>query len=256
MNALLAQIAPEAGSPEGSARRAAAAIEANPAVDLAVFPELYLGGYRLDDLDSIACDRDGAELGEIGAACAARRTAAIVGFAERVAPRPYNAVACFDRSGELRAVSRKVQLFGAEARAFAPGERMTVVELAGRKVAPLICFDLEFPELARSAALAGADLLIAASANMHPFGHEHLVHCQARALENRLPLLYVNRCGEEAGISFVGESRAVGSDGVVLVQAGAAETQTTVAVGAAGADDERVDYLGFDPRRVPVDVVP
>ena len=41
---------------------------------------------------------------------------------------------------------------------------------------------------------------------MEPFYADHLIARQARALDNRLPHLYVNRCGGEAGLEFVGGS--------------------------------------------------
>ena len=47
----------------------------------------------------------------------------------------------------------------------------------------------------RALALAGAELLVTASANMEPFGPDHEIATRARALENRLPHVYVNAIG-------------------------------------------------------------
>ncbi|HEX6227970.1 MAG TPA: nitrilase-related carbon-nitrogen hydrolase [Solirubrobacterales bacterium] len=255
MRALLAQLDPEPGALAENAAQAAAAIREHPEVDLAVFPELFLSGYRLEDMEAVACEVDGLELGVIATACAAAGTAAIVGFVERDGTKFRNAAACFDSAGEHVATYRKSQLFGAEADAFAPGECLLVVELAGRSVAPLICFDIEFPELARAAAVAGADLLVTVAANMEPFKREHLIHTTARALENRVPHLYVNRVGHESGFDFVGGSRAIDSDGVVLVEADGPGPQLFEAeVGAQGTADDRVDYLAFEPSRPRVTV--
>ncbi|MFN8163550.1 MAG: nitrilase-related carbon-nitrogen hydrolase [Solirubrobacterales bacterium] len=255
MRALLAQLTPEPGALAENVMRAADAIRSHAEVAIAVFPELFLSGYRLDDLDSVACEAAGPELGEVAAACAAADTAAIVGFTERDGSWFRNSAACIDRDGELVGTFRKAQLFGAEAGAFTEGERLLVVELAGRAVAPLICFDVEFPELARAAAMAGADLLVTVAANMEPFGREHLIHTTARALENRTPHLYVNRGGREGGFEFVGESRAIDSDGAVIVEAAGGEDELLVAeVGPRRSTDARVDYLAFEPSRLPVDV--
>ena len=106
-----------------------------------------------------------------------------------------------------------------------------MTELAGLRVGPLICFDMEFPELARALARAGADLLVTASANMEPFYSDHQIASQARALDNRLPHLYCNRCGVEAGLVFVGGSRAVRSDGTIAAQAGGGEELLAADVG-------------------------
>jgi predicted amidohydrolase len=254
MRALLAQLAPGGESPGADARRVADAIRSHPEAELAVFPELFLGGYRLESPAAIACDPDGEELGTIAAACAETHTAAIVGFLERRPLGFADSVACIDETGAPAAVYRKVQLFGDEAATFRPGAWLEVVELAGRRVAPLICFDVEFPELARAVALAEADLLVTCAANMEPFGREHRLHATARALENRVPHLYVNRVGSEAGMRFVGESCAIDADGVVTREAGDAEETLLVEVGERGVDDARVDYLSFEPTRMPVEV--
>lgn len=212
--------------------------------DLVAFPELYLSGYRLDELEPVACRADGAELGAIADVAAAARRAVVIGFVERLDRGFANSVACFDERGNLAGVYRKLRLFGREAAAFRAGESLLVVKIAGRAVAPLICFDLEFPELARAAALAGADLLLSVAANMEPFGREHLVHTAARALENRVPHLYVNRVGRESSFDFVGGSRSVGSDGSVAIEAdGRGARLLPVEVGSAGVDDDRIDYL-------------
>lgn len=255
MLALLAQLTPSGESPGVDARRVADVIRAHPEAEIAAFPELFLGGYRLGNPDAIACDPEGEELATIAAACAETGTAALVGFLERQPLGFHDSVACIDEAGAMATVYRKVQLFGSEAEVFRAGTWLEVVELAGRRVAPLVCFDLEFPELARAAAMAGADLLVTCAANMEPFGREHRLHAQARALENRVPHLYVNRLGKEEGSRFVGESCAVDADGVVIGAAGGDEEELLlVEIGKAGAADARVDYLSFEPTRIPVEV--
>jgi predicted amidohydrolase len=254
VRALLAQLTPAPGLVSDNAARAARTIRSNPQVDLVVFPELFLSGYRARDLGEVACDGDSRELDEVAEACASAGSAAIVGFVERDAQGFRNAAACIDRDGSIAAIYRKAQLFGEEAEAFAPGEWLLVVELAGRAVAPLICFDVEFPELARATAMAGADLLVTVAANMEPFAHDHRVHAAARALENRIPHLYVNRGGSESGFDFVGESRALRADGTIDAEATGDEELLEVEVGPSGSDDDRVDYLSFEPSRLPVEV--
>ena len=83
-----------------------------------------------------------------------------------------------------------------------------ILELAGRRAAPLICFDIEFPEPGRQLALAGAELLVTASANMDPFFIDHAVGAVAGARE-QAPHLYANLVGSGDGLVFVGASRSV-----------------------------------------------
>jgi predicted amidohydrolase len=49
-------------------------------------------------------------------------------------------------------VYRKTHLFGEERERFVPGDSLAPVELAGRRLGPMICFDVEFPEVARTLA--------------------------------------------------------------------------------------------------------
>jgi predicted amidohydrolase len=255
VRALLAQLIPTSGRPAENAARAASVIRSHPQADLVVFPELFLSGYRLTDLDRVASEGEAPELREIAGACAAAESAAIVGLVEGDVQGFRNAAACIDRDGTIAGIYRKAQLFGAEAEVFTPGDRLVVVELCGWAVSPLICFDVEFPELARAAAMAGAELLVTVSANMHPFGREHRIHTMARALENRLPHLYVNRGGTETGFRFVGESCGVGSDGLITAEAaGSEEELLEVEIRRNDSVDERVDYLSFEPVRLPVEI--
>jgi predicted amidohydrolase len=82
-----------------------------------------------------------------------------------------------------------------------------------------ICYDIRFPESARSLALAGADL-IAHSANWPSEAAilaEHFV--AVRACENRVFFAAANRGDAENGTSFAGGSRVAGIDGEVLCAA-------------------------------------
>jgi predicted amidohydrolase len=162
-------------------------------------------------------------------------------------------VACIDRDGALAGVYRKTQLFGAEHEAFSPGSELFLVDLAGRRVAPLVCFDVEFPEPARQLAVAGAELIAVSSANMEPFYVDHEVGTRARAVENRLPVVYANAVGELAGLVFVGGSRSIAPSGDLLAEEPEADERLILAeVGEPGIDDERVDYLRYLPAPLPI----
>lgn len=257
MKALLAQLACRIGDVAGNTRRAVEAIRSHPEADIAVFPELYLSGYTYRDLDEVARDPESAELAEIGSAGAESGTAVVVGFAERHSQGVSISAACFDQDGSLAGVYRKTNLFESEADAgFVEGEEFLILELAGRRVAPLICFDIEFPEPARQVALAGADLLVTASANMDPFYIDHAVGTVARAHENRLPHLYANLVGEGDGLVFVGGSRSIAPTGETLAEASKdREELLLVPVAELGGFDERTDYPKYIRPPRPVRVV-
>jgi predicted amidohydrolase len=227
-----------------NAERAAQTIAEQPDADLAVFPELYLSGYSLRGLEQVSREPHADELRLIQAAAAATRTAVLIGFAERCEDGYGNSAACIDEAGRLVAIYRKTLLFGAEADVFTAGKELVVVSLAGRKVAPLICFDIEFPEPARRVAQAGAELITTISANFDPFAIDHEIPTLSRAMENRLPHLYCNMVGASDGFEFVGGSRSMSPLGEVLYQAPAdREDVAIVPVADRTGVDGRADYL-------------
>lgn len=254
MLAVLAQLASVEGDVRANAERAAAVLAEHPEADIAVFPELFLSGYTTSGFDALARRLDALELRLVAEAAAKSSTAVLIGFAEeRASGRPANSAACIDRDGRLAAVYRKTQLFGAEQEAFEPGERLMVVELAGKRVGPLVCFDAEFPEPARALALAGAELLAVSSANMEPFYVDHEVGTRARALENRLPLVYANAVGNLNGMTFVGGSRSIGPSGEILAEASEPKERLLLApIGLDEEIDDRVDYLQHLPGKLEV----
>jgi predicted amidohydrolase len=233
--ALLAQLASTPGQLQANAERAVETLGTYPDVDLAVFPELFLGGYDLTLVPESARAPDSPEVRAIAAAAATASTAVVVGFAERAEDGSlFNSVACIDRDGSLAGIYRKTRLFGAEPEVFDAGDRQCLVRLAGMDVGPLICFDIEFPEPARELAAAGAELLVTASANMVPFGPDHEVATRLRAAENRLPHLYANGVGDIGGFRLVGGSRSVDAAGAVLADAGSADELLLVVPVAEG----------------------
>lgn len=246
MHALLAQLAPAPADARRNLATVRALLEAHPEADLAVFPELFLQGYDPERAAALAVSRDDPLVEEMCAVAAANDTALVIGFAERTDREPANALACIDRDGTLAATYRKAHLFGErESAAFVAGDALVVTHLAGVAVGVLLCFDVEFPEVARSLARAGAHLLVTAAANMDPYGPDHALAVRARALDNRLHHLYANRCGAEAGLVFIGGSAAIAPDGSVVAIAGRDEDVVTVDLDPERRDDvsAEVDYL-------------
>jgi predicted amidohydrolase len=166
-----------------------------------------------------------------------------VGAAERTPAGVANSALCIDRTGELAGVYRKTHLFGAETEAYVPGDSLATVALEGRRLGVMICFDMEFPEVARTLAADGADVLVTISANPAPFELDHDLFARTRALENGLPHVYVNRVGEEEGFDFCGGSLALDPDAGVLAEAGReGEHVLSAELGEPGRRDARTRY--------------
>ncbi|UOR00362.1 hypothetical protein MUN77_09250 [Leucobacter allii] len=185
---------------------------------LLVLPELFLTGYQTVGLDELAMAHDDPRLEALVTSCRSTGTALLVGFVERSAQGPFDSMLAIDRDGTVRRPIRKTHLFGGENEVFARGDALRTTRLCDLEIGVLNCFEIEFPEVARTLALRGAELLAAASANMHPYARDHRIAATARALENRLPVAYANRVGTESGHRFCGSSRIIDADGATLAE--------------------------------------
>ncbi|WP_426302492.1 nitrilase-related carbon-nitrogen hydrolase [Arthrobacter sp. R-11] len=152
-----------------------------------------------------------------------------------------------DRSGGTLLDYGKVHLFGADERkAFSPAsEAPAVVDFEGLRAALLICYDVEFPEAVRAAAVRGAELLLVPTALSAGFDAVPQLLLRARALESQLTVAYANHSGHEDGCDFAGGSVVAGPDGALLAAAG--EGPVLLFAEVSGADAlaarEKVPYL-------------
>ncbi|MBL1119769.1 carbon-nitrogen hydrolase [Streptomyces sp. 110] len=243
LRVVLAQLTPHPADVVANLARLETLVGEHPRAELMVFPELFLTGYNLDAVHELALDPQGDVVVQVRTLARHWRTAIIVGFAEIHGDKVANSLACIDSDGSMTGVYRKAHLFGRERDHFTAGDRLPVVELAGIRVGPMICFDIEFPEPARTLALDGAQLLVSVAANMEPYEPDHHLASRARALDNRLPHIYVNRTGWESPFVFTGHSRIVAADGSVRLQLGADECVASSCVTIDAGTSEPTDYL-------------
>src|SRR5207302_469190 len=118
-----------------------------------------------------------------------------------------------------RTIYRKTHLFGPEHGAYHAGDELPVIEETDLTIAPLICYELEFPEPARLAAARGAKLILVSTANPEPYADQQMLFTRTRALENRAFVAVCNRVGEESGFRFCGSSMVADPTGAVIAQA-------------------------------------
>lgn len=72
-----------------------------------------------------------------------------------------------------------------------PGSRLRIFECAFGKFAVAICYDVEFPEIARTAARLGAHFLVVPSCTDDRQGYLRVRYCaQARAIENQMYVIH------------------------------------------------------------------
>ncbi|OEJ31109.1 carbon-nitrogen hydrolase family protein [Streptomyces subrutilus] len=205
----------------------AAARAAQGGAGLLVTSEMFLTGYALEieDIAALAEPADGPSAAAIGEIARRHGVAVLYGYPERGGEAVYNAAQLIGPDGAALANYRKTHLFGCfEQDAFTPGDTTVVqADLGGLRIGIMICYDVEFPENVRSHALAGTDLLLVPTAQMHPFQFvaEQLV--PVRAFENQMYIAYVNRTGPEGEFEFVGLSCLASPDGVARTRAGRGE---------------------------------
>ncbi|WP_336651293.1 MULTISPECIES: nitrilase-related carbon-nitrogen hydrolase [unclassified Leucobacter] len=214
-------------------REALATSDAN----LIVFPELFLTGYQTEHLHELALTIDDPRITALASACRDAETALLIGFIEAAEGGHFDAYLAIDADGHVLPAIRKTHLFGNERDVFLAGDTIAPITLCNARIGVINCFEIEFPEVGRSLALRGADLLIAGSANMHPYELDHRTAVTARALENRVPVAYANRIGNESGHHFCGSSRVVAPDGTTIAELDtetSGELTATLALGAGG----------------------
>ncbi|WP_329529442.1 carbon-nitrogen hydrolase family protein [Streptomyces sp. NBC_01462] len=184
--------------------------------DLLVTTELFLTGY---DVGDIVHDLARTDLLSPAQWIARRHGIALVlGAPEYDGGAYYNSAFFIDPTGAMLGRHRKTHLFGElDRRYFTPGDRLSpVVDYAGARIAMLICYDVEFPENVRAAAVAGADLIAVPTAQMQPYEFiaDHLL--KVRAWENQVYIAYINHDGDEGSLRYVGRSSIVSPSADVL----------------------------------------
>lgn len=114
-----------------------------------------------------------------------------------------------DQTGELIGCYHKMHMahYGAsmEKDYFTPGSEIVVVDCNGFRLAPIICYDIRFPELTRSLALThGVDMVLHCGAYYRDesFASWH-AFVTTRAMENQHYVLSLNRAGKQYGHSVL-----------------------------------------------------
>lgn len=213
---------------------------------LVVFPECALTGYGFESRDhacSVAEPLPGPSSDAMARECARRGVWAVFGLLE-AAPdgKLFNACALVGPTGFV-AGYRKIHLpcLGAD-RFTDPGDRpFAVHDLGGLKLGMNICFDGSYPESARILTLLGADLVVLPTNWASGARKMAELVSAARAWENHIYYLAVNRIGDETGFHYIGLSSAADYLGNVLHFARAdAEEMFFVEVNPAAAAQKRV----------------
>jgi len=216
-------------------------------VDVVVLPECVMSGYMFEDRAeavSRAVTVNGPELADIARICREGQLHVVVGLLERGHDDDlYNTAVLVDDAGQLIGHYRKTHLpcLGVDRFVDRGTETPPVVATRHGNIGLAICYDLRFPETARSLALAGADIIAQPSTwpSEAAMLAEHFV--PVRACENRVFVAVANRADEESGVSFMGRSQIVAPSGRRIAEAdGESDCLLTAVVDLGDARDKRI----------------
>jgi predicted amidohydrolase len=197
-------------------------------VELLVLPELWACGY-----DPVTLPRDARRAAQTADG---PRRARLAQAAQRAGlwlaagsvpeldehDQLFNTALVFNPAGDLVAAHRKAHLYPptGEPAVFAAGDCLTTFDdPALGVVGVVICFDGDFPEVARTLAMRGARLVLAPSAYEIEGETAWDVLYPALALANSQWWVQANQCGSHPTSALLGASRIVAPTGTVVVEA-------------------------------------
>ncbi len=215
------------GDRQATLREAARVLSeaAGAGAGLVVFPEGYLTGYHIPGLTAEDLADVEEALAAVGGMAAEYALSVVMGGHVLSAEGLRNGAVVFSDTGKELGRYYKRLLFGAwEKATFVPGGHPTRFDIGGLRIGVLICYDVEFPELVRAEAQAGADLVVVPTALMAPHDRIARQMVPVRAMENQIFIGYANRTGSEHELDFVGQSSISGPNGEPLASADTAPT--------------------------------
>jgi predicted amidohydrolase len=208
--------------------------------DIVVLPELAFSGYLFEnreELKEVSQEiGDSRTIESLVDLCRQKNMYLVTGFAERAGDKLFNSALTLGPAGLIQTY-RKIHLFNIEKEYFDPGDtQLSIVEIGKAKVGVMVCFDWVFPEVARTLALKGADIIC------HP-SNLVLNYCQkamvTRSLENSVFSITANRTGSDkrpqGEVTFTGQSQILDPKGECLAN--------------STAYDERVVIVDIDPTK-------
>ncbi len=194
--------------------------------DTIVLPELWDTGFFPQEL-APCTDEDGARTKAVFSNLARELNVNIVAGSVVTKKKGgfFNTAYVFDLLGQVTAEYDKIHLFSpmGEDDAFQSGHDICRFTLGGILCGLIICYDLRFPELVRTLALQGIELLFVVS----QWPESRAVHLEvlsrARAIENQVFVALCNSCGAAGSTKYAGRSAIIDPWGADLVRADGSE---------------------------------
>ncbi len=176
-------------------------------LDVVLFPELFTTGFDLHNVDSLAEKIPGETTSEISK-IASGKFAVIGSILECENDKYFNTAFVLGKNGSLIGKYQKVHLFSPmqEKKYLTPGNSVSVFTLPefNLQIGLAICYDLRFPELFRTLALKGAQIVFLPADFQSPKRKAWKTLIRARAIENQMFIVAANRVGKSKYDTFFG----------------------------------------------------
>lgn len=178
--------------------------------DILVLPEtLNVGFFPKEGLSELA-DVEGKKTKEVFGKFARDNKVNIVAgsVANKKGNQIYNTLYVFNREGSVVGEYDKIHGFtpSDEHNYFTGGDKVINFELDGIKCSCVVCYDVRFPELIRTATLKGVDLMFIPAQWPLVRKLHWITLVTARAIENQMFVCAVNACGYADTTKYGGNS--------------------------------------------------
>ncbi|HZD70664.1 MAG TPA: nitrilase-related carbon-nitrogen hydrolase [Actinomycetes bacterium] len=198
--------------------------------DVILLPECTWPGYILgsDWVEALAgLPPDARVLDRFSAAAAGAAATLVVGLALTDGGRARNVAAMWGPDGALLGMVHKRFLWDFDRCWFQPGQRSPVFDTPAGRIGVIVCADGRMPEIARSLAVQGAEVIldptawVAAGSDPATWTnpqYEHMLPTRAR--ENGVWVVAANKVGiERDAVAYCGRSCMIDPTGQIVVQA-------------------------------------
>jgi predicted amidohydrolase len=219
----------------GNLGRALEAIEvaARRGAELVVFGEVYLNGYESAEHTwryAVAESGNDPVVGQLAEACSTHGVHLVMGATTHKGTFPgdvYNSALLLGPDGLIGTYSKThVGTFVYagdrvvnERCYWSTGDALPVFDTELGRMGVEICYDVNFPEVARTLTLQGAEVIVNISASLTGFEEfwDHMLY--ARSVENCVWYLHVSVVGRQQTVELFGGSRLFSPFGAVVAEA-------------------------------------
>jgi predicted amidohydrolase len=191
-------------------------------IDILVFPELFTTGYCLDQASILAEESKGHTINLLRDLAGRFRIFIIAGsILERQGEKIYNTTFLIGKDGRILGSYSKTHLFPPfeENRFIEPGNELSIFKTELGLFGIMICFDIRFPEVARSLTLLGGQIIFCPAEFPTERSSVWATLLRARAIENQVFVIGCNRVGSDGKHLFGGRSAIIDPTGKTLAQA-------------------------------------